>query len=174
MLYCYPEYSHFFVIIQIFSGVFVRKSISKTRNPVPGKTDRRKFFVKRASRRTCYNKKLEWFHMFLQGPNVSSIFAAQTIKQPKRMTVKQCNFKVGEVYLFHTDDPRCPDAESLWGLYDKHDGGSIRLESCSTDQKHFSKGWHLPEQYRFCRLSTRGELRDYMANSIYSEIKGLS
>lgn len=53
--------------------------------------------------------------MFLQGPDVSSIFAAQIIKQPKRMTVKQCNFKVGEVYLFHTDDPRCPDAESLWG-----------------------------------------------------------
>ena len=48
--------------------------------------------------------------MFLQGPDVSSIFAAQIIKQPKRMTVKQCNFKVGEVYLFHTDDPRCPDA----------------------------------------------------------------
>lgn len=34
LLYCYPEYSHFFVIIQIFSGVFVRKSISKTRNPL--------------------------------------------------------------------------------------------------------------------------------------------
>ena len=73
--------------------------------------------------------------MFLQGPDVSSIFAAQIIKQPKRMTVKQCNFKVGEVYLFHTDDPRCPDAECL---------------------------------------STRSELRDYMVNSIYSEIKGLS
>lgn len=53
--------------------------------------------------------------MFLQGPDVSSIFAAQIIKQPKRMTVKQCNFKVGEVYLFHTDDPRCPDAESIIG-----------------------------------------------------------
>ena len=112
--------------------------------------------------------------MFFQGPDVSSIFAAQIIKQPKRMTVKQCNFKVGEVYLFHTDDPRCPDAESLWGLYDRHDGNSIFLESWSTDQKHFSKGRHLPEQYRFCRLSTRSELRDYMVNSIYSEIKGLS
>ena len=76
------------------------------------------------------------------------------------MTVKQCTFKVGEVYLFHTDNPRCPDTESLWGLYDRHDGDSICLESCSADQ--------------FCRLSTRGELRDYMANSIYSEIKGLS
>ena len=112
--------------------------------------------------------------MFLQGPDVSSIFAAQIIKQPKRMTVKQCNFKVGEVYLFHTDNPRCPDTESLWGLYDRHDGDSICLESCSADQKHFSKGRRLPAQYRFCRLSTRGELRDYMANSIYSEIKGLS
>ena len=90
------------------------------------------------------------------------------------MTVKHCNFKVGEVYRFHTGDPRCPDAESLWGLYDRHDGRSIRLESCSTDLKNFSMGRRLPAQYRFCRLSTRGELRDYMANSIYSEIKGLS
>lgn len=112
--------------------------------------------------------------MLLQRLGVSSIFAAQTIKQPKRMMVKHCNFKIGELYLFHTDDPRCPDAESLWGLYDRHDRGSICLESCSTNQKHFSKGRHLSEQYRFCRLSTRGELRDYMANSIYSEIKGLS
>ena len=102
--------------------------------------------------------------MLLQRLGVSSIFAAQTIKQPKRMMVKHCNFKIGELYLFHTDDPRCPDAESLWGLYDRHDRGSICL----------SKGRHLSEQYRFCRLSTRGELRDYMANSIYSEIKGLS
>lgn len=39
---------------------------------------------------------------------------------------------------------------------------------------HMMKGRHLPEQYRFCRLSTRSELRDYMVNSIYSEIKGLS
>ena len=112
--------------------------------------------------------------MLLQRLGVSSIFAAQTIKQPKRMMVKHCNFKIGELYLFHTDDPRCPDAESLWGLYDRHDGNTICLESCSTNQKHFSKGRHLSEQYRFCRLSTRGELRDYMANSIYSEIKGLS
>ena len=112
--------------------------------------------------------------MCLPGLPVSSIFAAQTIKQPKRMTVKHCNFKVGEVYLFHTDDPRCQDAESLWGLYDRHDGGSIRLESCSTDRKHFSKDRRLPAQYRFCRLSTRSELRDYMANSIYSETKGFS
>ncbi len=112
--------------------------------------------------------------MFLQGPDVSSIFAQKITKQTKRMRVKYCNFKVGEVYLFHTDDPRCPDAESLWGLYDRHDGGSVRLESCSMDQKHFSKGRHLPEQYRFCRLSTRSELRDYMVNSICSEIKGLS
>ena len=60
--------------------------------------------------------------MCLQGPDVSSIFAQKITKQTKRMTVKHCNFKVGEVYLFHTDDPRCPDAESLWGLYDRHDG----------------------------------------------------
>ena len=90
------------------------------------------------------------------------------------MTVKQCNFKVGEVYLFHPADPRCPDAESRRGVDARPGGHSIFLESWSTDQKHFSKGRHLPEQYRFCRLSTRSELRDYMVNSIYSEIKGLS
>lgn len=86
------------------------------------------------------------------------------------MMVEQCAFEVGEVYLFHTDNPQCPDAGSLWGLYDRHDGNSIFLESCSMDQKHFSKGRRLPAEYRFCRLSTRDELRDYMANSICSEM----
>lgn len=86
------------------------------------------------------------------------------------MMIEQCTFEVGEVYLFHTDNPRCPDAESLWGLYDRHEGHSIYLESCSMDQKHFSKGRRLPVGYRFCRLSTRDELRDYMANSICSEM----
>lgn len=90
---------------------------------------------------------------------VSSIFAGQTKKQTKRMMLEQCAFKVGEVYLFHTDNPQCPDSESLWGLYDKHEGNSICLESCSLDQKHFSKGRCLPAEYRFCRLSTRDELR---------------
>lgn len=112
--------------------------------------------------------------MCLLGLPVLFIFAAQTTKRTERMTVKQCTFKVGEVYLFHTDDPRCPQAESLWGLYDRHDGNSIRLESCSKDQKHFSIDRRLPVQYRFCRLSTRNELRDYMANSICSEMSNFN
>lgn len=53
--------------------------------------------------------------MYLQRLRVSSIFAVQTTKQSKQMTVKPCTFKVGRVYLFHADNPRCSQAESLCG-----------------------------------------------------------
>ena len=102
--------------------------------------------------------------------NVSSTFAAQTRKQSKRMIIQQISFKVGEVYLFHKENSECPDVESLWGLYDKRVEDAIYLETCTLDQKHFFRGQRLPAEYRFCRLSARHELRDYIANCICSEI----
>lgn len=78
-------------------------------------------------------------------------------------------FIIGDVYLFHPDDPRCPAAESLWGVFDKRTDGAIRLESSSRDLLHFRK-WHLlPEEYRHCRCATRAELRDYMASLLWFE-----
>lgn len=78
-------------------------------------------------------------------------------------------FTIGDVYLFHPDDPRCPAAESLWGVFDKRTDGTIRLESSSRDLLHFRK-WHLlSEEYRHCRCATRAELRDYMASLLWFE-----
>lgn len=58
---------------------------------------------------------------------------------------------------------------SLWGVFDKRIGDTIYLESSSLNLQNFRK-WHLlPIAYRFCRLATRSELRDYTANLIWSE-----
>ena len=89
---------------------------------------------------------------------------------PQRSLVSGFEFEVGEVYLFHPDDPLCPDESSLWGMFDRRDEtGTVRMESSSEDLKHFLR-WHpLSPEYRYCRLSTRAELRDYAAALAYFE-----
>lgn len=78
-------------------------------------------------------------------------------------------FTEGEIYLFNRNDPTCPAEGSLWGVFDKRIGDTIYLESSSLNLQNFRK-WHLlPIAYRFCRLATRSELRDYTANLIWSE-----
>ncbi|MFI3261467.1 MAG: hypothetical protein R3Y26_01025 [Rikenellaceae bacterium] len=73
-------------------------------------------------------------------------------------------FRIGDLYLFHTTNPLCPAEESLWGMYDKQCGEVIHLESSTSDLRHF-QSWHkLPSCYRYVRLATRAELRDYMFN----------
>ncbi len=70
-------------------------------------------------------------------------------------------FESGELYLFHPTDPSCPASESLWGLFDKAAEGRLFLESSSSDLLCFDL-WHpLPAEYRYGRLATRAELRDY-------------
>ena len=73
-------------------------------------------------------------------------------------------FTIGELYLFHPTDPLCPAESSLWGVYDKIEDGIIYLEHSTTDGRHFRLWEELPERYRYCRLATRLELRDYMYN----------
>lgn len=70
----------------------------------------------------------------------------------------------GEVYLFHRSDPRCPADSSLAGVFDTREKGRIYLESSTEDWIRYRK-WHpLPGGYRYCRLASRAELRDYAAN----------
>ena len=71
---------------------------------------------------------------------------------------------VGELYLFHATDPQCPAESSLWGVYDRSEDGTVYLEHSTTDNLHFRMWKPLPEHYRYCRLATRRELRDYMYN----------
>lgn len=46
-------------------------------------------------------------------------------------------FRIGDLYLFHTTNPRCPAEESLWGMYDKQCREVIYLESSTSDLRHF-------------------------------------
>ena len=76
-------------------------------------------------------------------------------------------FIIGDLYLFHPTKKHCPPRSSLWGIYDKKEGGIIYLESCTLDLRHFSLWHRLPHKYRFSRRATRRELRDYMYNMGY-------
>ncbi|MFR9547128.1 MAG: hypothetical protein SNJ29_16360 [Rikenellaceae bacterium] len=79
------------------------------------------------------------------------------------------NFHIGDLYLFHRSDPKCPAEESLWGMYDKQCGEVIHLESSSSDL-HYFRSWHiLSPCYHYVRLATRAELRDYMFNLAWYE-----
>lgn len=69
-------------------------------------------------------------------------------------------FLMGEVYLFHRSNVRCPRKSSLWGMFDKRVGTDVYLESSSEGALCDFVLWHkLPDDYRFCRLATREELR---------------
>ena len=74
------------------------------------------------------------------------------------------SFIPGEVYLFHRTDPECPACSSLYGIFDKETSDAIYLESSSSDLQTF-RHWHrLKEDYYYCRLAARSELRDYIFN----------
>lgn len=87
--------------------------------------------------------------------------------------LSEFRMRVGEVYLFHRTDPRCRANESLWAVFDKRIDERIYLESSSFNLRDFRR-WHaLPEGYRYCRLATRSELRDYTAGLIMAEERRL-
>ena len=82
----------------------------------------------------------------------------------KRKLTPRAAFRIGDLYLFHTSNPNCPPATRLWGFYDKRINGVIYLEHSSHNLLHF-RLWHpLSKAYRYYRLATRSELRDYMFN----------
>ena len=76
-------------------------------------------------------------------------------------------FVIGDLYLFHPTKKYCPSRSSLWGIYDKTEGGIIYLESSTLNLRHFSIWHRLPPEYRFSRRASRSELRDYMYNMGY-------
>lgn len=75
----------------------------------------------------------------------------------------------GELYLFHCEESVCPAESSLWGVYDRREDGMIYLENSTLDHCHFRMWYPLPVSYRFYRLATRSELRDYMYNLGFSD-----
>lgn len=83
----------------------------------------------------------------------------------KERRIKKCSrLEIGELYLFHTTNSRCPSADSLWGVFDRTEGKRIWLETTSRDLLSFTRASRLPPHYRFFRRATRTELRDYWYN----------
>ena len=98
----------------------------------------------------------------MKNPDPAPSDAPPETPHPARVARATC--RAGELYLFHCTDPQCPPATSLWGVFDRDDDKRLHLESSSCDLHSFRR-WHaLPEAYRYRRLATREELRDYTWN----------
>jgi len=80
-------------------------------------------------------------------------------------------FIAGELYVFYETDCDCPADSSLFGIFDKETSDGIYLESSSRDFVHFCLWHRLPPEYRYCRLASRDELRDYIFNPAYYECR---
>ena len=61
------------------------------------------------------------------------------------MTINECNFLAGEIYLFHPADPSCPPDDSLWGMFYEYGDGDVRLESMSCDLRRFEIRQRCPK-----------------------------
>jgi len=80
-------------------------------------------------------------------------------------------FETGEIYLFHKTDPDCPDGDALWAVFDSRDVNGIMLESCTDNLIDFTLRCRLPADYRYCRLSTESEVREYAVALAMFEIE---
>lgn len=74
------------------------------------------------------------------------------------------NLSIGELYLFNKVETECPAESSLWGIVESMTDDVINLESLSLDLKEFIYHKSLPTEYKYNRISTRDELRDYIYN----------
>ena len=59
----------------------------------------------------------------------------------RRKLTPIAEFRLGDLYLFHPSNPRCPASSSLWGFYDKRINGVIYLEHSSHNLSNF-RLWH--------------------------------
>lgn len=87
----------------------------------------------------------------------------------KHNTIEGFKFRKGEVYMLHTDNPDCPSDSSLWALISESDEEALRIESSSTNLRTFTLWKPLPTEYKYCRLTTREELHEFISNYAYYE-----
>ena len=92
----------------------------------------------------------------------------QSIKT-KTANIETLNFHIGDLYLFHPTNPRCPSVSSLWCIFDKRQDNRIYAESASRDLLTFRLWLPISTHYRYARRATRSELRDYMFNLSWFE-----
>ena len=80
------------------------------------------------------------------------------------ISIDQIEFETGELYLFSTSEYNSSEEECLWGVFDKTEPAKVCLETSSRNMVTFKKFVNLPPEYRYCRLASRDELRDYTYN----------
>ncbi len=100
-------------------------------------------------------------------PNM--IFNETRGRKHRLKCINHQHFRVGELYLFHPTDPRCPAKEALWAIIDKQRSSQVYLESSSRSLQTF-RLWHkLSSRYHYYRLASRQELRHYIESLCWFE-----
>lgn len=83
--------------------------------------------------------------------------------------IDRMRFRIGEVYLF-SPAHRPTDASScLWGVVNDQLGERLHMEILSYGFSEYCLDCFLPEGFRYARLATRDELRDFVYNVAYRE-----
>lgn len=83
--------------------------------------------------------------------------------------IANIRFQGGDVYLF-SPASRPTDASScLWGVVDGYLAGRLHMEILSYGFSEYRLDCLLPEGFRFARLATRDELRDFVYNVAFRE-----
>ncbi len=77
-------------------------------------------------------------------------------------------FSMGDVYVFSTEKDAA-GSEVLWAMFDRWENGVMILESSSRDLSLFDLWHELPDRFRYYRLTTREELKEYVVGVISYE-----
>lgn len=73
-------------------------------------------------------------------------------------------FRTGEVYLFSPIRRPADPASCLWGMVEQVRKERLHMEILSYGFTEFRLDCTLPEGFRYARLATRDELRDFIYN----------
>ncbi|MFR9506110.1 MAG: hypothetical protein SNI32_08535 [Rikenellaceae bacterium] len=128
----------------------------------------------RGSKRKSYHSKIHRSYKTRRQSNhtTNSLQDQQRQRQsikPKTANIETLRLHIGDLYLLHPTNPRCPSVSSLWCIFDKRQNNRIYAESASRDLLTFHLWLPIPTHYRYARRATRSELRDYIFNLSWFE-----
>lgn len=83
--------------------------------------------------------------------------------------IGRMRFRTAEVYLFSPVRRPVDPCSCLWGVVDCMTQGQIRMEILSYGFSEYLLNCTLPEGFRFARMATRDELRDFVYNIAFRE-----
>ena len=113
----------------------------------------------RGSKRKSHHSKIPRSHKSRRQSNHTTNSQQDHHRQRQSIKTKTTNIEtlslhIGDLYLFHPTDPRCPSASSLWCIFDKRENSRIYAESASRDLLTFRLWIPLPTHYRYARRYT--------------------